>query len=308
MCFLAIAPVSSEEAEMERSGIYTDDQGQSFCDIKIRHKDGDLLAFCKVRTAGHTHTGVVNFTAADENAELEGIWDCREWQWWENHGYGDEMRPRKTPATSGYEEKGSEIHVTSQYLCDGIETKLKWIFSPQESKEILTYDCIITITNRTKSDLIDYAQFFASYTYVNGDRSHFYWSKDKKFETFSSLGGKHLDAYIVAPGSAFEKLGKIPHAVRGDGKVADTWHHPVLVGHPSPKGWRHIVFTEPSRTAGVACGMEGIAMDYIAYPGKREFNDGESFSIRARHHIARMPEEIDVKLIEELWKSFEDGL
>ncbi len=106
-CFLAAVPISSlgnrtdgrytkerlEEAKMERSGIYTDEQGQSFCDIKIRHRNGDLLASCKVRTAGHTHTGVLNFTPADEDSELEGIWDCREWQWWENHGYGDEKRP-----------------------------------------------------------------------------------------------------------------------------------------------------------------------------------------------------------------------
>jgi hypothetical protein len=307
-CLLIVAFVSSEEVRMERTGIYTDDQGQSFCDIRIRHRDGDLLASCKVRTAGHTHTGVLNFTPTDEGSELEAIWDCREWQWWENHSYGDEKRPRNVPATSGYEEQGSEIHVTSQYLCDGIKTKLEWIFLPQESKEVLTYDCIITITNDTQNSLIDYAQFFANYTYINKDRSHFYWSKDKTFRTFSSLGGKHLDAYIVEPGSAFERWGKIPHAVRGDGKVADTWHRPVLVGHPSPKGWRHIVFTEPSKTAGLACGMEGVAMDYIAYPGEREFSDGESFSIRVRHHIARMSKEIDVKLIEELWESFEDGL
>jgi hypothetical protein len=38
-CLSSVAPVSSEEAEMERSGIYTDDQGQSFCDIRIHHKD-----------------------------------------------------------------------------------------------------------------------------------------------------------------------------------------------------------------------------------------------------------------------------
>ena len=54
--------------------------------------------------------------------------------------------------------------------------------------------------------------------------------------------------------------------------------------------------------------MEGVAMDYIAYPGKRKFDDGESFSIRVRHYIARMPEKIDVKLVEELWESFEGGL
>ena len=119
-----------------------------------------------------------------------------------------------------------------------------------------------------------------------------------------SLGGRHLDAYIVDPGSTFERLGLIPHALRGGGKVADTWYQPVLVGHPSPKGWRHIVFTEPVVTAALASGMGGIAMDYIAYPGTEVFKHGESFSIRIRHHIVKMPDSIQVDFIEELWEVF----
>jgi len=293
---------------MQCSGIYTDDEGQSFCDVKIRHKNGNLLASCRVRTAGHTHTGIIDFIPADEDLSLVAhAWDCREWQWWENHGYGDEKRPRNAPATSGYKEQESQIYVMSQYLCDGIKTKLEWTFPVvQESEEILTYDCKITIANHTENHLIEYAQFFANYTAINEDRSHFFWSQDKTFETFSSLGGNHLDAYIVASNSMFEEIGKIPHAVRGNGKVADIWHHPVLLSHPSPKGWRHIIFTEPSKTVGLACGMQGIAMDYIAYPGKREFSEDSSFSICVRHHITKMPEAINVSRIEELWESFEN--
>ena len=133
----------------------------------------------------------------------------------------------------------------------------------------------ITVGKRSRIadpvDLVEYAQFFACYTETNREKSQFYWSADKGFKSFESLGGKHLDAYIVAPGSTFERLGVIPHALRGGGKVADTWHRPVLVGQPSPKGWRHIVLTEPAVTAGLASGMGGIAMDYIAYPGCRYF-------------------------------------
>ena len=113
---------------------------------------------------------------------------------------------------------------------------------------------------------------------------------------------------LLLPGSTFEQLGLIPHALRGGGKVADTWYQPVLVGHPSPKGWRHIVFTEPAATAGLASGMGGIAMDYIAYPGTGVFKHGESFSIRIRHHIVKMPDAIQVDFIEELWEAFAEDL
>ena len=73
--------------------------------------------------AGHTHTGVASFVVADEGLELiheDGSWDCREWQWWQDHGRGDEKWPRLVPATSGYEERGNESCVTSGYTCDDV--------------------------------------------------------------------------------------------------------------------------------------------------------------------------------------------
>ena len=78
----------------------------------------------------------------------------------------------------------------------------------------------------------------------------------------------------------------------------------MLVGQPSPKGWRHIVLTEPAVTAGLASGMGGIAMDYIAYPGTDTFKQDEPFSIRVRHHIVKMPNSIQEDLVEELWEVF----
>ena len=57
-------------------------------------------------------------------------------------------------------------------------------------------------------------------------------------------------------------------------------------------------------TAGLASGMGGIAMDYIAYPGKGIFKSGESFSIRIRHHIVKMPDPIQEDFVEELWEVF----
>ena len=50
--------------------------------------------------------------------------------------------------------------------------------------------------------------------------------------------------------------------------------------------------------------MGGIAMDYIAYPGKGIFKRGETFSIRIRHHIVKMPDSIQADLVEELWEAF----
>ncbi len=297
--------------ESKRKGVYQDTEGQSFCDIPLHHRDGRLLASIRVRTAGHTHTGVASFVVVEEGLELVyngGSWDSREWQWWKNHGRGDEKWPRLAPATSGYEEREACERVTSEYTCDGIQTHQEWFFRAQDSHDVLTYDCRQTIRNCSPVDLVEYAQFFACYTEINRGKSLFYWAKDKEFRSFESIGGKHLDAYIVAPGSTFESIGLIPHALRGGGRVADTWHQPALIGHPSPKGWRHIIFTELATTAGLSSGMGGIAMDYIAYPGTDVFKSGETFSIRIRHHIARMPNPIRMDLVERLWEAFERDL
>jgi len=299
-----------EEGSMKRE-VYQNSEGESLCDVTLCHQDGRTLASICVRTAGHTHTGVASFVVAEEELELvlsDASWDCREWQWWKDYPYGDEKRPRLVPAISGYEKQDSEVQITSQYTCDGVRTSQEWLFRVQSSDSILTYDCRHTVSNCSAVDLVEYAQFFACYTETNREKSQFYWAKDKQFMTFLSLGGNHLDAYIVELGSRFERKGMIPHAVRGNGRVADTWYHPVLVGHPTPKGWRHIILTEPSTTAGLASGMGGIAMDYIAYPGTDVLKAGEKFSIHIRHHIAKMPDNINVEVVESLWEVFENDL
>lgn len=291
----------------ESGGIYRDEQGQSFCDVGLRHRDGRRLATIKVRTAGHTHTGIASCVIAGDETEFvlaDASWDCREWQWWQDHGYGDEKRPRFVPATSGFAELPDGVRISSAYTCDGIETVQEWWFRTQERDDVLTYDCRQTVTNRLPTALTDYGQFFACYTEPNRDKSQFYWAQDGQFKTFLSLGGRHVDAYIVAPGSAFERSGVIPHALRGGGRVADTWHHPALVGHPTAQGWRHIVFTEPATTAALASGGNGIAMDYTGYPGKRTFAAGETFALHVRHHLAKLPEAIDRDLLEALWRDF----
>lgn len=296
----------------ERRGVYRDGQGHSYCDIALRHQEDErLLAAIKVRTAGHTHTGISSFVIVGDETEFvltDTSWDCREWQWWQDHGYGDEKRPRLTPATSGFETEANGVRVTSTYVCDGIETVQEWRFRPQERDDLLTYDCRQTVTNRLPSAVTDYGQFFACYTEPNRAKSQFYWAKDGQLKTFRSLGGRHVDAYIVAPGSVFDQLGVIPNAPRGNGRVADTWHQPVLVGHPTVQGWRHIVLTDPATTAALASGMDGIAMDYTGYPGKQSFESGETFELHVRHHLAKLPDSIEQDQLELLWQDFASDL
>ena len=182
---------------------------------------GGALATIKVRTAGYTHTGIASCVIAGDETEFvleDASWDCREWQWWEDHGYGDEKRPRFVPATSGSAALPDGVRVSSAYMCDGIETVQEWWFRTQERDDLLTYDCRQTVTNRLPAALTDYGQFFACYTEPNRDKSQFYWAQDGQFKTFRSLGGRHVDAYIVAPGAAFERSGVIPSCA--------TWWRP----------------------------------------------------------------------------------
>jgi hypothetical protein len=57
-------------------------------------------------------------------------------------------------------------------------------------------------------------------------------------------------------------------------------------------------------TAGLASGMGGIAMDYVGYPGSSRFAAGSTFALHVRHHVAHMPDDISVGVIEALWDAF----
>ena len=269
---------------MESSrGIYQDSEGISFADIALRHQDGLPLASVRVRTAGHTHTGVASFVVALRGRAGTGAF-TRMGRGIVGSGSGGRTTVAEMKSGPGsYQRlpvtKSKETKSASQVNTHAITSRpTKSGFSKHKTATMYSHtNCRQTIQNCGSVDLVEYAQFFACYTETNREKSQFYWSSDKQFKSFESLGGRHLDAYIVAPGSTFERLGVIPHALRGGGKVADTWYQPALIGHPSPKGWRHIVFTEPAVTAGLASGMGGIAMDYIAYPGREIFERGEVF-------------------------------
>ena len=158
---------------MKSTGLYIDDDGQLLCDIILAKPAGLPVAKCTVRAAGHTHTGISSFSPCDEGVELvldDGVWDCREWQWWENHGHGEEMRPRHVPASAGFKQDDSGVYVMSQYTCDGTRTRLEWTFAPPIDDDILTYDCLVTIDNLTDRELVEYGQFFACYTESNRSR------------------------------------------------------------------------------------------------------------------------------------------
>jgi len=305
---------------VDTTGLYTDPEGQTLCDIALRRPDGEFFAALQVRAAGrtdlgagskHARTGVSSVVMADEGREFvleEAAWDDREWQWWRGHGpyasYEDAFRPRLAPATAGLAIDQDSVCVTSEYTADGIRTHQTWVFRAPQANDGLSYDCHQTITNTGPTDLLEYGQFFACYTEPNRDRSQFYWANDGQLRTFASIGAKHLDAYIVAPGSTFAHFGHIPHAMRGGGRVADTWRYPVLVGQPTPKAWRHIILCDPRRTAGLASGMTGIAMDYIVYPGGEVLKAGQTFTSVIRHHVLLMPDPIDSNKLAGLWQAF----
>jgi len=95
-----------------------------------------------------------------------------------------------------------------------------------------------------------------------------------------------------------------------DVTVSDTIQYDCLitienVGHATDAGWRHVILTERQHTAGISCGMRGVAMDYVLYPGKLSLEPGEKFTTHVRHLIIRSPELPTTSHLEDLWRQFE---
>ena len=255
-----------------------------------------------------------------------GEWDTREWQWWNGLSFRfiDQMRPRYHSTTfGGVDQSTAGVRVWSRFSCDDIITTQEWFFGDLPDENSAVYDCLITVRNNRQETLHEYGQFFACYTAWNERRKtpvwnqakqrwtssgtglgHFYWSSAGKLVNYVDEGGTHLDYYVVAKDSSFEKLGHIPHCPRGGGKVRDTWQHPVSVSQPGPGGYRHIVLCEKATTSAVACGMQGIAQDYLICPPGEVFKSGESFQVHVRHLVvSAAPDELAEKL-ESWWHDF----
>ena len=68
-----------------------------------------------------------------------------------------------------------------------------------------------------------------------------------------------------------------------------------------------MILLDPDTTGGVACGMQGVAMDFIFYPGHRErvFQAGNSFTSNMRHLMVKSPALPSRLQLEEWWSQFQ---
>ena len=233
-------------------------------------------------------------------------WDCREWQMWRGREHGLEMRPRRTPAVSGCDVDDERLRVWSQYEVDGVRTNQSWSFADVTDSDALQYDCRITVENVSIHQLAEYSQFFANYTDINGLNGCLFWHAETgELVNFLDIFVFHLQAFVVDPQSPFLELNCIPHFPRTEGLINATWRFPVLVGQATECGWRHVILMQRQYTAGISCGMKGVAMDYVLYPGKLTFEPGEQFTAHIRHLVLRCPQLPPTAYLERLWQRFE---
>jgi hypothetical protein len=287
-----------------------DQDDQVIYRLDLRTLDNAPAGSVSVRVGGHTHTGISSVTIAGDDTNLvyrTAAWDCREWQWWDGHPYGDEMRPRLSPAEGGVEQADDLLRIWCRYQTDGVATFQEWFFRDQPRADSLVYDCLQTVKNVSDQPLREYGQFFASYTQVNEDKGHWFWDAGGALVNYVSIGADHLNRYITGPNKPYKTVGRIPHCPRGDGLVSGAWLHPVSVSHPSPAGYRHVMLCEPRTTAAITMGMSGIAMDYIIHPPTPDQTlfPAATFTTHIRHIIRRLPEAQETQALQQLWDDFE---
>jgi hypothetical protein len=284
------------------------------------HGNGRDLAILTWKTRGGEEAGEVQVPITGDGRigpvsiklpALGGVpndneWDTREWQWWKGYPFDPgQKRPREVaPAVGGVDTGPGGVRVWTRFVCDDVETTQEWFFADLDRADRAVYDCLITVRNGGSKVLEEYGQFFASYTAWNKEKGHHYWATDGALVNYSDRGGRHLDYYVTAKGSAFDRLGYVPHCPRGGGKVKATWRHPVSVSQPGPRGHRHIVMTEEARTAAITQGMSGVAQDYIIYRPGGVLRPGGSFQVHVRHLIAEASPDQLPKALETWWSAF----
>ncbi len=214
-------------------------------------------------------------------------WDTREWQWWKGYprpfgGRNDEYT-RLVPATGGAEHRPEGVRVWSEYESDSVRTTQEWLFADLEPDGPIFYDCLITIRNNREAALAEYGQFFATYVAWNEKKGHFYWSEDGGLVNYLDRGAKHLDYFVTARGSSYEKMGRVPHCARGGGKIQALWRKPVSVSVAGPGGLHHVQMTEEGVTAAIGMGGSGYAQDYILSPPGMVLAPGAGFRAHIRH-------------------------
>jgi hypothetical protein len=235
-----------------------------------------------------------------------GAWHYREWQWWKGHPWGESCRPRFY-AEVDFRAAENEHGAVIAYHIDGFDCRQAFFLPESANRDAPHFDLVTSIRNDSGQNVDEYAQFFACYTPLNRRRSCWFWDESRTLVRFADRGVGHLDGYISHPQAYFAARGAIPHCPRGGGKLVGRWFKPLLVSHASPAGWRSIIMIEPEFAAALAQGIEGVAMDYILFPGprKRTFDQGAELSAHIRHVMLRSPELPTIERLEELWAEFE---
>jgi hypothetical protein len=242
-----------------------------------------------------------------EAEDPEGAWHYREWQWWKGHPWGDSCRTRYYADVKFQPADKLPRAAVISYLIDGFDCRQSF-FVPETADDDAPYcDLVTSVRNASGTDVHEYGQFFACYTPLNDRRSCWYWDKSGELVLFADRGVSHLDGYIAHPSAYFLAQKAVPHCPRGAGKLVGRWSKPVLVSHASPAGWRSIVMIEPEFVAALAQGRQGVAMDYILFPGPDQplFKNGAQFSAHIRHIMLLSSELPSIERLNELWTRFE---
>ena len=304
----AVEPSSTFEIRPSGHG-----EGRDLVVITWRATDSVEAGEVQVPVTGLGRTGPLSI----QLKTMEGVpnfneWDTREWQWWRDCPFDtNQKRPREVSAATGGADLGpGGIRAWSRFVCDQVQTTQEWFFADLERPDEAVYDCLITVRNLTGQTLKEYGQFFASYTVLNGKsmdlgRGHFYVDEDGSLVNYQEAGSHHLDYYVTAADSIFNKIGRVPHCPRGDGKVRARWKYPISISHPNSQGYRHIVLSEWARTSSIAQGMRGIAQDYLIYPLGGDLEPDGSFVVHVRHLVANIPEDELLPFLDRAWNAFE---
>ncbi len=248
-------------------------------------------------------------------------WDYTEWHWWKGHpfdfeasghdkpAYWQSFRPRFWGKPQVRAEQLDQGYLRIDFGSDGFQFIQDYLLPGQAEPGAGYWDMMFTATNSTGKQIEEYGHFFACYTSINGENSYWFWDAAGELVLWKDREAGHLNGYVTSSEAYFQPSGSIPHCPRGKGRIIGAWRHPVLVSHASPKGWRSVILLDPDTTGGVACGMQGVAMDFIFYPGHRErvFQSGSSFTSNMRHLMVKSPGLPSRAQLEGWWTQFQES-
>ena len=248
-------------------------------------------------------------------------WDYTEWHWWKGHpfdfqarghenlAYWESFRPRFWGKPKVHAERLREGYLRIDFETDGFRFSQDYLLPGRAQSDVAYWDMVFTAANSTGREIEEYGHFFACYTSVNGERSYWFWDAGGDLVLWEDREAGHLNGYVTSSDAYFQSSGNIPHCPRGKGRIIGTWHHPVLVSHASPEGWRSVILLDPDTTGAVACGMRGVAMDFIFYPGHKErvFQKGGSFRSHLRHLMVKSPGLPSRQQLEGWWRRFQES-